>query len=220
MPLLGLGLLFFLIKRTESCTLTVADGPTGALVTVGGRMATHDLERVRSWLVDPGAVSVVDEGSMPAAASEPDAPTPEPDAPTPLPVPRPIATAVPDDAGHTAARPGRSIPQPRVRFDDGHTVPVDPAIFVGRDPALPDSHSVGSAALVRVPAPCMSVSKTHLAVRFIDGCLWVEDLHSTNGTSVRSVTGEQVPVPPGSPVPLAVGSVVQLGERTFEVVAE
>ncbi len=81
---------------------------------------------------------------------------------------------------------------------------------LGRNPAA--RVGVEVAHLVPVADPTRSVSKTHLGFGLDTIGLWVEDLHSTNGTAVVSVDGTRTPLTPGLAVHVAPGDVVVVGD--------
>jgi len=81
---------------------------------------------------------------------------------------------------------------------------------LGRNPAA----RVGTEVthLVPVTDPTRSVSKTHLAFGLDNVGLWVEDLHSTNGTAVVSPDGTRTQLKPGLAVHVAPGDVLVVGD--------
>ena len=244
----GLGLFLFLVRRTETCTVTVVDGPRGAHVTLSGNLeeaalrrvlaavqgspATHGgassapatlpgLDHLAARPQEPATGGWVAPVIGPTVASPPERPLTAPAAG--LGVVHDAGPAHPGvDAERTVARPAAA-PAParrlRVRFDHGPVNEVLAPLLVGRDPAV-TSDTLAGALLVAVPDPTMSVSKTHLLLSARDGRLWVEDLHSTNGTAVTHPSGERVVAAPGSPVALPPGAVVEFGRRRAEVLAD
>lgn len=104
----------------------------------------------------------------------------------------------------------------RLRLDDGSEHEVRGRAFAGRSPE-PQPPGLGGA-LIAIPDPTMSVSKTHCLFDIVDGGLRVSDLGSTNGTVLSSSNGD-VPVPVGTWRHVAVGDRVSLGDRWLDVVA-
>lgn len=107
-----------------------------------------------------------------------------------------------------ATRSGRAASRPRVRLiplDGGEPIRLTEPAVLGRDPDNISPYP--EARKIRVTDSGRSISKTHAAlVPMVDG-LWVTDLHSTNGTRVKSegrttrlVAGDAVPAPLGATV--------------------
>lgn len=249
---LGLGVLFFFVRKTETCTITVVDGPTGALVTLSGRLRRARLEAVRATIAGdapPPQAPAVQLPPVPPLQLRTVQAAPVHSLPVQLP-PEPIVLSegtppavvvetpwtgridlspggaiVPAQSGveTTIAVQRRSTPtQPErrryaLRFDDGAVASVLSTLIVGRDPAATDHSHASSTQLFAVSDQPLSVSKTHFLVREHDGVLWVEDLHSTNGTVVVRPNGERCPAEPGRPVVAEPGSVVVFGDRRAEV---
>lgn len=194
----GLGLLFLLVRHTEAGELTLSDGPRGCIVTVPP-------------LLDPATVRALEaalsHGAPDGAGGTDDAAVPR--------------VPVDDLEGHTVAR---SDLQPRpptsvaahlvLRFAAGSlTVPSGETAVLGRDPA-----PAGAATGLIVLGDASSVSKSHLSIDFRSDTATVEDLGSTNGsTLVRG--GEPIPLTAGTPVPVRPGDRVRLGDLEFLVEA-
>ena len=84
-------------------------------------------------------------------------------------------------------------------------------VVLGRDPT-PKGRAHGQV----VPGDASSVSKAHLLVDFDGTSVTVEDLRSTNGsTLVRD--GDTRALEPGVPVPLVDGDRVALGTLSFAI---
>jgi hypothetical protein len=233
----GLGILLLLVRRTESCTLVVTDGATGSTIALTGSLLPGRVEALREALersvTPPGRPEAPTAALAPSAIDRPSMPAPGPI----LTVPAPAQAAGEAHsslvlAGGPAgavdqtvmARPRMDGPAVRpgslaVKLDDGRLVALDRRVLVGRDPA-PGTRDVSQPVhLVPVSDPQMRVSKTHLAIAMSNGSAWVEDLHSTNGTTVEQPGGVSLPVAPGAPVSLRPGSVVHFGGLRAEVVA-
>ncbi|WP_166997633.1 FHA domain-containing protein [Paramicrobacterium fandaimingii] len=86
-----------------------------------------------------------------------------------------------------------------IEFADGTRIPIDGIVLIGRDPsaqtAFPD------AELRAVSDVSRSVSKTHAAVQWSRGAVWVTDLHSTNGTRIVDAAGRETVCVPDAPTP-------------------
>lgn len=119
-----------------------------------------------------------------------------------------VSTPVLAPSAPAATRSGRAASRPRVRLiplDGGEPIHLTEPAVLGRDPDNISPYP--EARKIRVTDSGRSISKTHAAlVPMVDG-LWVTDLHSTNGTRVKSegrttrlVAGDAVPAPLGATV--------------------
>lgn len=121
-----------------------------------------------------------------------------------------------DPMDRTVARPApRSAPS--LLLDTGQRVDLAAAgtVLLGRDPqAAPPWEG---ARTVAVDDPGFSISKTHVAV-VLDGTgVLVEDLGSTNGTTVETPDGALMTAGEGQRVRASVGDIVHVGQRRFTV---
>lgn len=119
------------------------------------------------------------------------------------PAPRPRVPAAPAPAAQTAGdelttrlnpRVAAQVKPVQVRLPDRSTVLVEGPTAFGRNPVNPPGRAM--TRLVSLDDPGRSVSKTHAILTPQPGGVLVEDLHSTNGTSILT-GGGQVVVPPG-----------------------
>lgn len=99
------------------------------------------------------------------------------------------------------------------RFDTGQRLTVAGTLLVGRDPE-PGTEFV-SAELLAIDDTALSVSKTHLVVRFHDGKTEVMDLGSTNGTQIVDPSGKLTLLEPRQAVAVDSGATVKFGDRSF-----
>lgn len=150
----------------------------------------------------------------PLPQSLPPPPLPQSLPPSPLPVF--TATTADDVLDHTIAR--QTAGTVLLRFDSGSEHVLVGAVVVGRDPVADAAHP--EATGLPLTDPDRSISKTHLALTSQDGGVWVEDLHSTNGTQVESPTGVLTPVLPDDGVLATNGSVIHFGDRWVTVSAQ
>lgn len=212
----------------------VHDGVDASVIAEvpGGAATAH----AASGLVT-GAPGAAARPAAPAAAPAP-APTPAP-AQSPAPAPAPAQSPAP---AHTlaptsppaaapaapAAAPAVSVmpgtgpvgsrrAQAMIRFDDGSIVRVPARGLIGRDPEPADGEPV--EALVRLEDPQRLMSKTHAAFGQDSDGLWVADRGSRNGTQLVSPGGDVVDVPAGQAARVPIGWSVQVGGRSFELVA-
>jgi hypothetical protein len=105
----------------------------------------------------------------------------------------------------------------RLILADGSAIPVDRAMFLGRNPArTPDRPG---AALVPIDDPARSLSKTHALLELDAGTLWVHDLDSTNGVVVAVAVPGQAPmlVEPGERAAVAAETELRLGTYVLKV---
>ncbi|MCW3492375.1 RDD family protein [Microbacterium sp. SSM24] len=107
--------------------------------------------------------------------------------------------------------------QAMVRFDDGSVVRVPVLGLIGRDPE--GSAGESPDALVRLEDPQRLMSKTHASFGQDAEGVWVGDRGSRNGTQLLSPGGDVVDVPAGERMRVPAGWTVQVGGRTFELVA-
>jgi hypothetical protein len=104
-----------------------------------------------------------------------------------------------------------------VRFDDGSVVRVPVLGLIGRDPE--PSAGESPDAVVRLDDPQRLMSKTHASFGQDAEGVWVGDRGSRNGTQLLSPGGDVVDVPTGERMRVPVGWTVQVGGRSFELVA-
>ena len=101
-------------------------------------------------------------------------------------------------------------------FSSGTRVVVDQSVVIGRRPCRLDPHDP-SGRLVAVSDP--TVSRLHAVVRLDDRRATIEDLGSSNGTTVVAVGRSVRSVRAGRPVLVDVGAVVTLGGVSFAMEA-
>lgn len=139
----------------------------------------------------------------PAAPPAPPAPGPQP----PAAAPRPLAPEPPVPTPEPAARF-------ELRLDTGESILISAPVLLGRNP---DAAEHPGAQPIALADDSMSLSKTHLLVRPVDGGLEIVDCHSTNGSGlVRG--GVEYGVAAGTPVLTADGDTIRLGDRVAAVV--
>jgi len=210
----------------------VADGIDASVIAQvpGGAAAAHAATGLvtaapgaapASPTVAPAAAAPSgDSARTPVPASAPgDVPRPAASAPTP-PVsgdsPRTATPAAPTAAPGTGPVGSRRA-QAMVRFDDGSIVRVPARGLIGRDPEPAAGEQV--EALVRLEDPQRLMSKTHAAFGQDADGLWVADRGSRNGTQLVSPGGDVVDVPADRAARVPIGWSVQVGGRSFELVA-
>lgn len=124
-----------------------------------------------------------------------------------------VPGAFDDVDGYTVARPRHvdPTPSPVVQMDDGQLLPIGGRVLLGRDPAAAPGESVDR--LVSLTDDTRGLSKTHAGLAADGNLLWVTDRHSTNGTSIRSASGEERACPPGEGLQVEMGDTVRVGGR-------
>lgn len=157
---------------------------------------------------------------VPAPAPVP-ASTPAP-APTPAPVPTPAPAPAPTPAAEPSVPSPASDPAPApapmvrhgLRFDTGENILVAEPVLLGRNP---DAAGHPGARAIALADDSMSLSKTHMLVRPVDGGIEVIDCRSTNGSGlIRG--GTEYGIAPGAPVQAVDGDMLRLGDRIATVV--
>jgi hypothetical protein len=241
-PVFGLGLLFLLVKRTESCDVSVVDGPTSAVMTMNGRLLATtrstleravDRDRDSSRYVDAGQVEarhrepsspvVPRTVSPPPATLRSVAPAPAPPPPAsstpspPLPDTSDPATvmrpvAVPEDVTRARSEVAKAPLRYSVRLND-EVVDLRPGT-----PLFIGRAPRGEGRCLSVGADELEVSKTHLCVWVDDDAMKVRDLHSTNGTSVVGRDGTAQVLEADVPRILGAGEAVHFGGQVLTVV--
>lgn len=161
-----------------------------------GDLRFHPATRSRAAVV--GAPETAPTAVVPAPVA-----APSPSAPLPISLP-PAPVAVPGG--------GRA----ELLADDGARYPLAAVTVIGRNPAAPAGDQ---AQPVSVSDPASSMSKTHARFAIGDDGVWVEDLHSSNGTRVLDPSGILVEAAPGRRVHAPWGGSVELGDRRFTVLA-
>ncbi|WP_404431217.1 RDD family protein [Microbacterium lacus] len=104
-----------------------------------------------------------------------------------------------------------------IRFDDGSVIRVPALGLMGREPEAAPGENAD--ALIRLDDPQVLMSKTHIAFGADAEGLWVADRGSRNGTRLVSPQGYVVDVVVGESTQVPQGWTVQVGGRSFEVVA-
>jgi len=173
--------------------------------------------------VTPAAAPAAPAASAPAARGalprQDAAPAQGPAQPVPAsaPVPQASATPAPALASPGTGPVGSRRAQAMIRFDDGSIVRVPARGLIGRDPEPAAGEQV--EALVRLEDPQRLMSKTHAAFGQDADGLWVADRGSRNGTQLVSPGGDVVDVPSDQAARVPLGWSVQVGGRSFELVA-
>lgn len=230
LPLFGLGALFFLVRRTELCTISVTYGSTGSVLSIAGSLLRGHLDIATRAALDPSKARQQTVDLPVDLAEDPGAPALEPDLACPpaitgttgfdSPVPSFVTNGISSSdvtVARTAVRPSEPC-RITLQLTDGRRLPLAGRVVIGRDPSWWES-SPESATLVAMDDPHMALSKTHLVITARTDALLVEDLYSTNGTEVAWPDGTRCALTPGEPLRLAAGAVVHFGGQAAEVVA-
>ncbi|SIO18321.1 FHA domain-containing protein [Agromyces cerinus] len=121
--------------------------------------------------------------------------------------------ATPADVAGEPAQNG-----PRFRIGAGQPVTITAPVLIGRKPLPPRiAGSDMQPELLTVESPAAIVSGTHLELRLIGTRLVATDLHSTNGTVLRTMSGtrrlragESVVVLPGTRLDLGDDTIIEI----------
>jgi len=107
-------------------------------------------------------------------------------------------------------------PAPRpaadLMFSTGDSATVDGRVVIGRNPLNGDA----PAQLIALADPTRTISKTHCALHWEDGTLFITDLGSANGTTVFSSVGT-TQLTAGLPEAIDSDVRIQMGEQYFTV---
>lgn len=109
----------------------------------------------------------------------------------------------------------RAQPEFRLRFHDGSVRTLQGTALLGRFPEMVPADP--AVMLVQVGDPRLTVSKTHLKLVAEARGVWVEDLGSTNGSSLGGTGDAGIPLVAGTPLLATEGSMVRFGECTVTI---
>jgi len=126
---------------------------------------------------------------------------------------QPDAGSVFDDDGETVlvARGPHAV----LTFDDGTVLTARGPLTIGRRPVRPSR----TGTIIPIDDPSGTISRRHLFVDLADGCCWVTDLGSANGTAL--IRGDStVDLLPHQRMPLVDGDRLLLGDREAIVTLE
>ncbi len=104
---------------------------------------------------------------------------------------------------------------PELVLDSGQRVVLVGPVVIGRAPRAQASDP--SATLLAIDDPSMSMSATHLLVGPDPRGAWVEDMGSTNGSSIVDPFGATTVLLPGARHTVAGGSLIRFGDRSATV---
>lgn len=211
--LCGLGLLFLLVKKTETGDAVVTEDRTGVKLRLTGALRPEFVGALRSAMTSWGSPATVAnevraEPLVTFAPMTPMAPSVSQSAASERIGMQPAVSAtVP-----RPSRPTRRTVELMLVFGDGQSIAVADGGVLGRDPTA--DPSLPKATLHAIPDP--SLSKTHLSVGPATNAVWILDHHSTNGTSVV-INGVVTLCAPGARVEVPVGSQILAGDLRMEV---
>ncbi len=119
-------------------------------------------------------------------------------------------------AGPTAAEPTRSAsPEYSFRVNGREPIPLDSGAIVGRGPSLPRITGRRVPRLVRVASPLREVSASHLELRQQAALVVLTDLHSTNGSFVRTPGRAPVKLHQGETLVVVPGTTIDIGDENI-----
>jgi len=154
----------------------------------------------------------------PSTAQPPSAPLPQPTAAVlaaPALIERPLPSAEIDATiPRTPLVPASQASE--LVLDTGQRVVLVGPLVIGRAPRAQPAEP--SATLLIVDDSTMSVSATHLMVGPAPGGAWVQDIGSTNGSSVVDASGATTELVPGVRAMAANGSFIHFGDRSARLV--
>ncbi|GAB3618100.1 hypothetical protein GCM10027416_26570 [Okibacterium endophyticum] len=130
------------------------------------------------------------------------------------PVRAPASSGVAPPASSQPARPA----SPWLLLPDNSVIPLGHGVIVGRDPQPQDGYGVEARA--RLHDVERSVSKTHAVIGVSEGRVWVIDLNSTNGTTIVTEDGDDVPCRPEVATPVPRGASARFGEYLVRIITE
>ena len=148
-------------------------------------------------------------------APPPMAPPPPPFRSAPLADPASLGgrSAIPDLSGQTVPRTAR-MQSAMLVLDAATSIPLTTTVVVGRMPA---TDGFPAATAQPVHDSTMTVSKTHAAVGVDSGGVWLQDLHSSNGTEVAEGLGAFRRLIPGERTHVSLPASIRLGDHELSV---
>ena len=211
----GLGLLFLLVKRTETGDVVVAEDRSGVKVRLTGQLQQPVIDALRSALGSAAATSTPNSNQATAQS----APAPAAVVPAVVPVvvpaissyqPAPPPVVQPTVVQPTYVQP--TVAQAVLVLGGGQVIFVGAGGVLGRDPSLDSGASGGQLYPIADP----SLSKTHLSFGPLPTGVWVQDHHSTNGTVVTA-NGVAAACAPGARVEAPFGAQILAGDVSLLV---
>ncbi|MGN8025472.1 DUF805 domain-containing protein [Microbacterium sp. 22242] len=139
-------------------------------------------------------------------------------APAAVVVPANVAATLPSaadddlDSTRLTARPTGSW---RVLLADGRQIALGSSARLGRDPAADPADP--SALLIPVDDPAKSISKTHVALSVASDGILITDVHSTNGSVVRTADGAQTVLTPDAPYRVSADAELRIGDYVMHL---
>lgn len=135
-------------------------------------------------------------------------------------IPRFAPIDLDDDDGEPEADFDETIVAPRrlpwtITGPDGIPHQIRTATVIGRAPQRPGDRP--TAALLALPDPTKSLSKSHAIFEPDGDSLLVIDVGSTNGVVIMEPDGSETVVPAGRRVPLGTGVNLELGDYTLVI---
>lgn len=184
----------------------------GLVPLVASLRAVHE-PRHRTWFEQAlGLVTLdVTHGARPTPATLPSVVTPPAEV---MPAPRrqDRLTSAPGTGAGNGARTTREVLA--MCLDDGNVVTAAGPVVLGRFPGVRAERGEKTLTLRDTTR---AVSKVHCRLTPAPDGVWVEDLHSTNGTLVLQQDGAVLHAVPGIPLLAQVGDRIQLGPRILRL---
>ena len=125
------------------------------------------------------------------------------------------APATPEPVKSTGSASDPAANVPRFRVGGGLPLTLTAPVLIGRKPLLPRIAGSGvQPELLAVESPASVVSGTHLELRLVGTRLVATDLHSTNGTVLRTASGTRR-LRAGESIVVLPGAILDLGDDTI-----
>jgi len=226
LPLLGVGLLFRFVKRTDNAVATIFEDREGTKVRVVGDVPPSF---AAALAVSQPAFSetALRKPSTNGTSVSPKIGSGSSDTPTTIidtvPAQQPrvkVASAGPEDRTIARSELGVTVsklPPPNgtclhLVLSDGQRTSIGSGLLIGRSPSTPQGWPKMQDLILLDP----SVSKTHAAVTVTSDGIEITDLHSTNGTGICS-DGMLVPLGSGTRVAVPEGAQIMVGDVVLTV---
>jgi hypothetical protein len=100
----------------------------------------------------------------------------------------------------------------RIVLSTGDEFDLDRPVIIGRRPRASRVSGAEMPHLVTVPSPLQDISRSHVEIRLEGTHVLIEDLNTTNGTTLLRPGDSPLRLHPNEPTLAASGDVIDLGE--------